>query len=184
MENVAIAKENKLIESFLSEKEHEGIHKDYINEPSKENKDKLEKAFKQYYKIVRAISYFEKVIRFESKHIDRRLRTHNQRYQLILDKQVDVDNESNVIDLLVSKNNENNIHEETNSTHLEDHIHDYRILNSLKNLTERQKQILYLSFVQDLMDKEISKELNISPQAVSKSKNKALSKVRRYLDVG
>jgi len=50
------------------------------------------------------------------------------------------------------------------------------------NLSDREKTILQLFFVDDYSIEEIAKQLNISRQAVNQAKNRALNKIRKALD--
>lgn len=61
-------------------------------------------------------------------------------------------------------------------------IEDSLILNSaLSNLSKYQRKIIIDKFFKEKSDIEISKELEISRQAVNKTKNIALKKLKKYL---
>ncbi|WP_411844579.1 sigma-70 family RNA polymerase sigma factor [Schinkia azotoformans] len=66
-----------------------------------------------------------------------------------------------------------------NSKHIEDYIENVELIKKLRSLSQHQKNILSMSYIDDLKDKEIAKMLCISQQAVSKTRNKALKKLRR-----
>jgi len=68
------------------------------------------------------------------------------------------------------------------STDLHQHIQHPILYKAIKSLNKRQQQILYLAYVINISDTEISKKLNVSQQAISKSKNNALAKVRRLIN--
>jgi len=65
---------------------------------------------------------------------------------------------------------------------LEQHIQHPMLFKAIQSLNQRQQQILYLAYVLNISDTEISKKLNVTQQAVSKSKNNALAKVRRLIN--
>ncbi len=57
------------------------------------------------------------------------------------------------------------------------------IRKAIMNLSERQKEILSFSFIQNMKDKEIAKKLKVSQQSVSKTKKAALNKLRREINI-
>lgn len=66
-----------------------------------------------------------------------------------------------------------------------DFIENTIVLNlALSKLSECQKKIIIDKFFNQKTDIEISKELNISRQAINKTKNKALNNMRNYLKGG
>lgn len=58
----------------------------------------------------------------------------------------------------------------------------FNIIDSVR-LTEKQRAILVKSFLNELSDLEISKQLKINRQAVNKTKNQALKIIKDYLEV-
>lgn len=64
---------------------------------------------------------------------------------------------------------------------LKDHITDRSLFLAYTALSEKQKTILSLFYVQDLNDKEISTIMGGSQQNISKHRLKALSKLREIL---
>ena len=72
--------------------------------------------------------------------------------------------------------------EEEMERELGDYIQNPILYNAILALNERQKQLLYLSFVKEMTDTEIGRWLRVSQQAITKSKNNALKKVRRMID--
>lgn len=171
-----IYENDSFIETFLSEEENFLVFNNYINNPSNRNKEALDKQFQKHFYIVRCISYFIKMIHFESRHFDKKQRKREETYQLTLDKEND-DGDRNIdsiADFQASEDTTKNL----------DEISDDPILHNLiSNLTERQKKILYYIFVEDMMDKEVASILGITQQAVTKAKRVALTKIRRGLSL-
>jgi len=62
--------------------------------------------------------------------------------------------------------------------HLEDILSDSRLHRAVTELTEVQRMILYRVIVIGNTERELAAELGVSQQAVSKSKQSALSKLR------
>jgi RNA polymerase sigma factor (sigma-70 family) len=173
---------NLLFTEFLSLQENVELFVSYKKDPTIQKREALDQAFKQFYKKVRAISYLSKVIHFESKRFDKQLRKDRERNLLILDKPSN-EEETTIKDLLADESSENHFNE-LNFERIEDYIHNPVISKSIKNLTSSQKRILFLAFIRNLKDIEIAKKLCISQQAVTKTKNKALMKVRRDCSAG
>ena len=71
-----------------------------------------------------------------------------------------------------------------NSGTFSSNITDERLYKAFNLLPDKQQKILYLAYVMDLKNVEIAKELNISKQAVTKARNTALNKLRKYLEEG
>jgi len=171
---------NKLIEQFLSDEENKRMYQEYLKNPIDKNRRKVNLAFKKYYKEVRTISYLQKVIEFETKRLDKKQRIYEEKHWLILDKPVNDEKKNNLYEIIPDTSVTDNF-EEIHFDHLEDYFENPLILNALAKLTKRQKDILYLAFVKNLKDGEIAKQFVISQQAVTKTKNKALEKLRREL---
>lgn len=56
------------------------------------------------------------------------------------------------------------------------------IENALSNLTTKQQQVTKMLFYQDMTEKEAAKQLEISQPAVNSIKNRALKKIKKYLN--
>lgn len=173
---------NPLLQSFLSNPENYRLCREYCDEPTERKRNNLEERFKEFYTRIRTISYFSKAIRFTAQHYDKKIRSINDRFMLILDSPIDKESSEgtqSLKDLIVDKGSE----VEIPYTKLEDYIEHKHLYNAIKSLTEQQKRILYLAFIKDMGDTEISKALNVTQQAISKSKRNALRKVRSLVNV-
>lgn len=53
----------------------------------------------------------------------------------------------------------------------------------LKVLTKREKEIITLKYFNEYSDIEISRKIGVSRQAVNKTKNRAIKRMREYMDV-
>lgn len=166
-----------LIKEFLSISEHSALFDSYIQAPTKQKKDILDALFKAFYKKIRAISYLNKSIHFEAKKFDNRLRKDRSRFQLILDKPSDEESDLTIVDLLIDETSIVS-YNEIPFKKLEDYIQSPTLVKTIKKLTEKQKEILYLAYIKNMKDVEIAKHLCVSQQSVTKTKNIALRKVR------
>lgn len=65
---------------------------------------------------------------------------------------------------------------------LENQISDPSLYAAFINLTEREREILNFSIVQNMKDKEIANKLGVSQQSISKTKKVALKKLRESIN--
>lgn len=161
-----------ILDSFMSIGENKDIYKIYMTNPTNENKEKLDNQFKKHFYIIRCISYFIKMIYFESRHFDKRERKINKMYKLSLDKE----NESGQknIELIVDQQIKDYSEEK-----LEQVISDPVLYSTLLSLTDRQRMLLNHIYMDNMKDTEVAMILGITQQAVTKAKNSALSKLRK-----
>ncbi|MEK4715931.1 sigma factor-like helix-turn-helix DNA-binding protein [Sporosarcina sp. FSL K6-5500] len=165
--------QNPLLKGFLKQEDNNQLYEEFLIKHTKEIKRILNKRFVMFYYKIRLISYFSKLIEFEAIKYDMKLREHNKRYNLILDKPTNSGNRDTLVDLLKDGSSGVTI------TKLEDFIEPA----ALKSLTDKQKNILYLIYIKELKDTEISKMLGVSQQSITKTKKTAIQKLRRVLNV-
>lgn len=171
---------NPLIKEFVESHHGKKLIKDYLENPSYKTKNKLNDGFKSHYLKIRALSYFGNFLSFEAKSFDKRRRKNSERYIVILDAPVGEEGttmKENIQD--ITQNNS-----EAKFKNWEDQIENEDIKKNIGDLTYRQKEIIGLSFFEDMKDKEIAKKLKISPQSVSKTKLAALKKFGRGVKSG
>ncbi|QPA31255.1 sigma-70 family RNA polymerase sigma factor [Thermaerobacillus caldiproteolyticus] len=173
--------QNPLSDSFVKSEEGNELVRAYLSRPSKENLDRINEAFKSYCLKIKTFSYFSKTMGFEAKHFDKKRRKIADRFLLILDAPIDGEESITMKDVIADPTqNTLDIPLET----WEDNITNEDIRNAIKDLTERQKEVIKYSFFQDMKDREITNKLGISQQAVSKTRKAALDKLRRELSNG
>lgn len=170
---------NPILIGFLNQEDNAKVYDLYCQEPSNEKRELLNRRFVEFYYKIKLITYFSKVIGFEAKRYDKKDREYKERNQLVLDKK-DENNEDSIMNLFESKADVYFL----NNTKLEDYIEDPIVYKIVSKLTKRQKQILYLSYINNMKDIEIAKLLRVSQQAITKTKNQALNKVRREIKNG
>ena len=178
---------NPILKSFLADEEHFKLYRQYNAQSQDQIKELLDEKFTNYYSKTRAIAYFSKTIHFTAMHFDKKERQLNQRHLLYLDRQeVDINTSSSSSSVSIKDqiidDTASSLFEEQLYDRLEDYIENPQLFHALHTLTKRQQQILYLTFVHNMSDTEISKQLQVSQQAITKSKNSALKKVRRLMD--
>lgn len=171
---------NMVVREFLRQEAHQKLYEDYLDDPHEKNKARLEAAFKRYFRHVRFVSYLSKTIYYESRKFDMKTRELRARYQLTLDVPA-AEAESGAEPMIQLLEDESALRPfmEIPSGRLEDYTADPRLAKIIKALTPRQQEILFYAFVRSLPDAETARLLGISPQAVSKTKNKAIEIIRR-----
>jgi RNA polymerase sigma factor (sigma-70 family) len=175
---MSIDVKEQLIQKFLSDKSNKELYQQYLKDPTKEVRELLDWRFKKFYFRIRTLSYFSKMLHFESKNFDKKERSYQVRFPLILDDSINDEGNVKVADLI----QDTNYKEMINGDKLEDYIEDSSVYRSVQNLTDKQKEILYLVYVKNMQDTEVARLLGVSQQSVTKTKNKAIQKVRRDLN--
>lgn len=164
---------SELVKGFLEEAENQKLYSSYLKNPSDEKKERLDKKFKKHVYVVRCISYFIKLIHFESRNYDKKNRKISDIYLLTLDSEDYREDK-----MLVAE--ENDFYEHSNFEHnIEDVVSDPDIYRVISKLTIKQKDLLYYIYVKNLKDVEVALLLGISQQAVTKSKANILKKIRK-----
>lgn len=162
----------KIIQEFLKCPTNRSLLDEYKNSHSEEIKILIDLKFKKFYQNFRILSYLIKVLHYESKHFDQKMRAYRDRNQLTLESNFDIFpiyQEKAFADAIGP------------SEDIVDHITSENLFNSLRKLTDRQKEILSLVFVKEMTDKEIAQQLGITQQAVSKTRRNVIKYIRKEL---
>lgn len=178
---------NPLLNAFLEDIEHLELYKQFCKSPSEGLKQLIDERFVQFYIRIRAIAYFSKIIYFTARHFDRERRKYEKRYVLTLDSTSHDGSGSKsegigtLKEMIVDESA--SIRFQEHLSHELDQYFQHPILyKAIRSLNKRQQQILYWAYIMNISDTEISKKLKVTQQAVSKSKNNALAKVRRLIN--
>jgi len=178
---------NPLLKAFLAEQEHLELYHQYCKSPNECLKKKIDERFAKFYIRIRAIAYFSKLIYFTARHFDRERRKYENRYVLTLDSSSSdgngskADGSNSMKEMIVDESASVSLYERI-SHELDQYIQHPMLHKAIQSLNKRQQQILYFAYVINISDTEISKKLNVTQQAISKSKNNALAKVRRLIN--
>ncbi len=160
---------------FLEIEGNKKLYSSYLEEPTSTNADTLNERFKYFEKQVVRIAYIKKVIFYESKRFDSKLREHNKKFDLNLD--APIDESFAMLDTVQDENSF--IHfERIFENDLESLVNDEQLITLLRRLNTKQKQILYYRYVLDLTEKEIANMYNVSQQAISKTLHKSINILR------
>ncbi|MEK4485780.1 sigma-70 family RNA polymerase sigma factor [Psychrobacillus sp. FSL H8-0484] len=162
----------KIIQEFLKCPTNRSLLDEFKNTNSEEIKLRIDLEFKKFYQNFRILSYLIKVLHFESKHFDKKMRSYRDRNQLTLESNLDmfpIYHEKAFADSIGL------------SGDIVDHITSENLFKCLRKLTDRQKEILSLVFVKEMTDKEIAQRLGITQQAVSKTRRNVIKYIRKEL---
>ncbi|MEK4539167.1 sigma factor-like helix-turn-helix DNA-binding protein [Peribacillus sp. FSL K6-1552] len=168
---------NPVIKGFLSKKDNYRLFKQSICHPTQQNQELLDQAFQAFYFYVRFTAYVSSTLYFHGINLDKKFQKVNNRFPLTLDQPVNDDSEVSLKDLV--RHNEDF---EIESENILDYIIDPNLYKGIQNITPNQKRILYLVYIKNFTDSEVGILLKKTQQAVSKSRNKALIKLRRYMN--
>ncbi|KUP09477.1 hypothetical protein Q75_00740 [Bacillus coahuilensis p1.1.43] len=171
---------NPIMVHFLESEKGRAAYALYRKCPTKSNEEILNRYFQLYYVKVKMIAYFAKSLSFEAMDYDKRRRQHENRYSLLLDAPIKDENMETYKEWIVAE--EPSYYE--HSLHLEEVLDRQDIWEAMKLLTKNQKRTLEYAYIKDMKDTEIASEFGISQQAVSKTRQSALKKLRRRLKVG
>ncbi|WP_146551837.1 sigma-70 family RNA polymerase sigma factor [Rummeliibacillus sp. SL167] len=169
---------NPIIKDFLSKKANYQLLKQSICDPTCQNKEQLDQAFRGFYFNIRFTAYISSTLYFHAINLDKKIRKLNYQFPIMLDQPVKEDSDMSLKDMTI-------YHEdfELKSDNILDYITDSKIYEAVKRLTPNQRHILYLVYIKGWTDSEVGKHLKKSQQAVSKSRNKALKRIRGDLNI-
>ncbi|MGB8001274.1 MAG: sigma-70 family RNA polymerase sigma factor [Anaerobacillus sp.] len=174
-------KQNKAVDSFISHRENQRLIEDFLQQPNAQKEDHLNEAFKAHYFDIRFTSYVSSSLYFHSVNFDKHARKYSERHPLTLDHTVEQEGGS-LIDLVPDPSSD--IAPFTNFSTLTECLENEELLQAFEALTDKQKHILDLAYVQDYSDTDIARVLGVSQQAVSKTHRKALNTLKSILEKG
>ncbi|WP_339257844.1 sigma-70 family RNA polymerase sigma factor [Paenibacillus sp. FSL R5-0713] len=116
------------------------------------------------------VSYISSLLHFNSINFDKKIRKHHERNTLIMD-----DIEESHIAYEDEKLLGSHLHR------LENQISDPNLHKFFLTLSEREKEILNLTYAEEKKDIEISQQFGVSQQSISKTRKNALKKLRHFL---
>ncbi|MFB7158784.1 sigma factor-like helix-turn-helix DNA-binding protein [Lysinibacillus sp. NPDC056232] len=172
--------QNRLLKSFLDDEKVSELYKSYLKNPTTHTRDTIEKLFQIHVRKIQLLSYFSRVLHFESQRYDKKIRRNNRFNQLILDNDIN-DGENKFIDLISNESlyGDFELIYSTEYTHLETIFEDKQLYNIVSKLSQKKKHILHSIFVENLTEEEVSKKIGVSKQAVNKVKNETFQKIRQ-----
>ncbi|MEC1739928.1 sigma-70 family RNA polymerase sigma factor [Schinkia azotoformans] len=173
--------ENPLVKGFLEDDNYFNIFETSILEPTEENKNKVEEAFKNYYEKIRINAYFNNLIRYYAIDFDKKIRKINNRYTLTLDKPIDGAEEGIVAFKDLIENESIGEESEKSESSLKEEVSNELLFRALAVLTDFQYQILDLIYVKNLTKTQIANLINSTPQNISNTHRRALNKLKKNI---
>lgn len=134
----------------------------------------LDDHFRQHFFEYRFISYLTTYFYFESVQYDKKIRKRSEKEIATLDSPIEEG--ITLKDTIAAKEEAN-----SNKESFKDLLTNNLLLESFKNLSSQQQAILNYYYVEGYKEIEISKMLDVSQQAVSKAKKKAIEKLKKLM---
>lgn len=135
--NVQLYK-NPIIINFLQKEETRLLLEKILESPSKENREKIDNAFREYYAEIRYKRFLSDLIYYTSINFDKFRRKHKERYLLILDAPVnDLEDESTLAEILPSEQTIEKILLEK-ETRLEEIFTDHILCKAIQYLSAKE----------------------------------------------
>lgn len=172
---------NAVIKSFIEVQEHRALLIRVVCNPTSENKAKLDNEFKKYYFNIRFTSFVSNTLYFNAINFDKRYRKVAKRHPLTLDKPIGDEENHTHKDIIKDESADISIDSLVTSTKIEDYIIQPMLIEAVKTLSAKQKEVIDLVYVCGLSDTVIAKNLNKTQQAISKLHKKALEKIYKYI---
>lgn len=166
-----------LMQGFLKEEQHRLIYEQATRYPSAANLQKLNSAFQQFYTEIQLTNYLTMTLSYYARNYSKQAAKLSGRELSILDQPASEEQETTKKDMLVAR-------EDQTVYRWEQAIHEPALLIAIQELPMKQRDYLELHFIHQLTHTEIAEKLNISQQAVSKSIQAALKKLRSVLSKG
>lgn len=172
-----------IVQRFFSFPEHCLLLSLFLNSQSPKYWRQLENTFCDFYFEIRFTKYLSSTIKYAFIDYQRKRKRREERNPVIFDMELYEENDQ----VFGEKYADPSINEEAyaspNPEKLLDSITNENVFKAFSDLTISQKKILTYTYSMCYLDKEIARKLSITPQAVSKSRNAALEKIRRRMSI-
>ncbi|ARF67730.1 hypothetical protein B7C51_07640 [Paenibacillus larvae subsp. pulvifaciens] len=165
---------NPVIHQFLKRDEHYQLLLENLSNPTPENSRQLDESFRSFFFELRFTTYISSLIRNAAIDFDKKIRRNQRR--LVFFPSNDPSHLHFVHPSLQVQPDLN-----PDSLQLEDMVTNEVLHEAIQQLTGKEKSVLLASYVWDYSDREIARLNKVSQQSVSKTRLKALSKLRKYL---
>ncbi|MCK6207086.1 sigma-70 family RNA polymerase sigma factor [Bacillus infantis] len=172
--------EQPVVKAFLEIPEHSNLLVEAFLFPSSENVAHLNARFRGFYLRAKIYKYLSSLIHFFSVDFDKRERNRRERYQLIVDRPINGEQDSgqNMLDHL--DHHWPDLEDQLSLGHLSNLASDRKLYKAINHeIHEKQRKILYLFYVEGYANKEIAQLFNESPQNISSLRKKSLEKLRK-----
>lgn len=165
---IATFHQQKLIQHFLDSSDHQYFWEHGYT-------DKLDEAFRTFFLDVKKRVFMQKTIYWTAIHYDKRERKRRDRFPLA----VDTEEEASQAQLPAVAFTEQ---AKSFSRELAGHIEDPELYDIIQQRPQKEQAVLYALYVEGSTMAEAARAMNISQQAVSKIKQKALRILKTHLE--
>ncbi|MCM2678017.1 sigma-70 family RNA polymerase sigma factor [Alkalicoccobacillus plakortidis] len=169
---------NPVIKAFLEEESHMEQLAESIIEPTKQNINVVNESFQTFYMELRLVKYLSQLIHFYSIDVSKRYRRHFSRHSYVMDQPLSSDNSLYLHDVLESSEPSTESLVTEMGQNLEELIENPTLYAQFLTLSDKQKRVLNLLYIEGLSHKAIAKKLGSTPQNISQITSRALAKLR------
>lgn len=176
----------KLADSFINQNmENESIFREGILSGGIVEMKSLNSKFYDYLFKVFACGYVKKTIIYNSMKYKKQRKEEKSREELSLNIIPEGFDEERINAIIDENTYNNELFYETNYCDevFSQIVENLELLRALNTLTERQKEVIYMCYVLEEKEAALAKKLNVSLQAINKTKNQAIRKLRRAMGV-
>ncbi|MFT9850233.1 sigma-70 family RNA polymerase sigma factor [Aneurinibacillus sp. REN35] len=176
MQNSIHQHTNRIIRYFLQDETSAFLVRQAIEKPTLENRQRVEKRFQTFYNEIQLISYLSGLIHYQAIAYDRRLRAYQYRCPRSLDAPLGEEGDGTLLDIMTATEEE--LTDFDTFTSLEEISESKELYYALRLLTEHERKIIEWAYLYCLSDTDIARQLYVSQQTVSRTRSKALAKLR------
>ncbi|GMK37472.1 hypothetical protein PCCS19_05260 [Paenibacillus sp. CCS19] len=172
--------DHPFIQHFISYPEHARLIRSYRSEPTEANLDQVNHAFQVYLFAVRFTKYLGSLIHNGRIDYVRKMKRHEEREQVIYDKPVSEEEESAIGEMLTKVYYGDDLPQVTvDPKKFQEQLNNEWLYDGFSRLTSRQKYVITLAYSAMNRDSEIAALLNVSQQAIFKTRAGALRNMRK-----
>ncbi|MBY7141576.1 sigma-70 family RNA polymerase sigma factor [Virgibacillus sp. NKC19-3] len=183
IEQIKKTLDQPIMKTFLEDDENVELLINAMEHPTEFNFNKLDEVFGQHLQKARMMKYLINLIRIYSIDFDKKQRKLNDRFPLIVDKPLGDEGEDETIGSLLATEDPDfvELYVKRNGQDLKEFISSMPLYQAIDELTEKQKSLMKLFYVDNLSNVEISEIFEESPQNISNIHRQALKKLRAIL---
>ncbi|QLG36718.1 sigma-70 family RNA polymerase sigma factor [Paenibacillus sp. E222] len=172
---------NRVVLNFFEQEKHQKLLLESLRgEAGKE--EELNEAFRKYFFQFRFITYVTSSLKFMSIDQMRRNQRYATRNVLIYDRPSSDDSSMCIGEKMSAyQTSVDNVQPDKQSTNFQEGFADEYVESAFDSLTDKQKHVTTLYYGQGYHDHEIASRLQVSQQAIAKTRNAALKKMKTVL---
>lgn len=159
-------KDNFLEKQFLKIPKNRKLYKKYQNTKNINLLHQLNQSYSNFVNYTRLLSLIQINVKYKSWHVQKKYRKHNQ--ELVSDE---------LFEYLFNQKDEKKSRFPPRNWN--DVLESEVLIEAISKLTQRQQEVLWLLFVEELQGIQAKKRLNVSQQSISKTKKRALNNIQK-----